>query len=82
MSLITNSKPEKRLNSKEVGPLIRCECGFEILLVPDVDAMAKAIENHAEEHARKERNFAEAAFEKERVYLILTAQVLNLAADS
>jgi hypothetical protein len=31
-------------------PIIKCECGAEILLVQQVDLMNKAINSHLEEH--------------------------------
>ena len=31
---------------------IRCVCGFEILVVPDLKAMNRAIKNHLAEHTR------------------------------
>jgi hypothetical protein len=31
-------------------PIIKCECGAEILLIQQVDLMSKAINNHVEEH--------------------------------
>ena len=31
-------------------PVIRCECGVEILLIQQVDLMSKAINSHVEEH--------------------------------
>ena len=33
--------------------VIKCSCGAEILLVPDVAAMSAAIENHVVEHQKK-----------------------------
>jgi hypothetical protein len=45
---------DKRL--KERLPLISCECGTEILLVPDLQAMNRAIKTHVAEHRKKERN--------------------------
>jgi hypothetical protein len=29
---------------------VRCECGFEILVLPDLKAMNQAIKNHVAEH--------------------------------
>jgi hypothetical protein len=52
------------------------------LLVPDLKAMARAIEAHAAEHAKKEKIPAKAAFEDARIQLLLTAQVLDRAATS
>jgi hypothetical protein len=34
-------------------PIIKCECGAEILLIPQVDLMSKAIDNHVEGHRAK-----------------------------
>ena len=44
----TNAQSYKRL--KEHLPLITCDCGAEILLVPDLDAMNLAIEAHVAQH--------------------------------
>jgi hypothetical protein len=40
---------------KERLPLIRCECGAEILLVPDLRAMNRAVKSHVLEHKKRER---------------------------
>jgi hypothetical protein len=45
---------DKRL--KERLPIISCECGAEILLVPDLPAMNRAIKTHVTEHRKKTRN--------------------------
>jgi len=34
-------------------PMVRCVCGFEILVVPDLKAMDNAIRNHVAEHKKK-----------------------------
>lgn len=49
-----NSQVYKLL--KKRLPLISCECGAEILVVPDLQAMNRAIKNHAAEHRKRERN--------------------------
>ena len=33
-------------------PIIRCVCGFKILVVPDLKAMNRAIKNHIAEHKK------------------------------
>jgi hypothetical protein len=38
---------------KEGLPIISCECGAQILLVPDLQAMNRAIKTHAAEHREK-----------------------------
>jgi hypothetical protein len=45
---------DKRL--KERLPLISCGCGAEILLVPDLQAMNRAIKIHVAEHRKIERS--------------------------
>ena len=41
---------------KEGLPIISCECGSEILVLPDLQAMNRAIATHVAEHRKKERN--------------------------
>ena len=36
-------------------PIIHCTCGAPILVLPDLKAMNKAIENHIAVHSRKSR---------------------------
>jgi hypothetical protein len=52
----TNAQSHRRL--KEHLPLITCDCGAEILLVPDLKAMNLAIEAHVAQH-RKNRTDAQ-----------------------
>ena len=40
---------------KEHLPIINCECGAEILVVPDLQAMNRAIKTHVAEHRKKTR---------------------------
>ena len=54
----------KKKSRKKAGSLIRCECGFEILVVPDLKSMGRAIEDHAAEHAKKEKNIAKPLLKK------------------
>jgi hypothetical protein len=75
---ILSTKKQRR--KKKAGSFIICECGFVILLVPDLKAMTKAIEHHAAEHAKKEKDIAKAAFEEERIQNLLIAQALDMAA--
>ena len=67
---------------EKARPSIRCECGFEILLILDLKAMSSAIDMHAMEHGKKEKDPEKAAFEEERIRSILIAQALNAAASS
>jgi hypothetical protein len=48
-------RSKKALNQslKHNLPTIKCGCGHEILLIPDLASMGKAIEEHASEHKAK-----------------------------
>jgi hypothetical protein len=48
------SEVDERL--KKGLPLINCECGAEILVVPDLQAMNRAIKTHVAQHRKRERN--------------------------
>lgn len=41
---------------KERLPTIKCECGAEILVLPDLQAMNRAIKAHAAEHRKRKRS--------------------------
>jgi hypothetical protein len=62
-------------------PLIKCRCGAEILLVPNVLLMSKAIEDHVEEHRRKIKSHLEAKTEAEQVRDDLLAKVFSKACE-
>ncbi len=40
---------------KECLPIINCECGAEILVVPDLQAMNNAIKRHVAKHRKLEK---------------------------
>ncbi|MGA3290130.1 MAG: hypothetical protein ABSD42_07835 [Candidatus Bathyarchaeia archaeon] len=48
-----NANADKQL--KERLPIINCECGTEILMLPDLQAMNRAIKAHVAEHRKKGR---------------------------
>jgi hypothetical protein len=59
---------------------IRCECGAEILLIPDVKEMGRSIESHAAEHRKKEQTPDKGKAVFERIENFLVTQVLEKAA--
>jgi hypothetical protein len=59
-------------------PIIRCSCGFEFLLLFDVQVMGQAIEMHASEH-KKKYGLTWEQTESLKDYLI--AQVFELASE-
>jgi len=67
--------------STSIQKVIVCECGAEILLIPDVKEMDRAIVYHAECHAGKETDpvKAKALFEQIQNYLV--KQVLVVTSE-
>ena len=66
--------------NKTVGlPIIKCSCGYKILLLPSVKAMSQAIEAHVATHASKIKNPSEVEMESDRVRSHLIEQVFELA---
>jgi hypothetical protein len=66
---------------KKDSTFIECECGFKILLVPDLKIMTKAIEAHAAQHGKNEKDPIKAASEQERIENILVAKTLKGASE-
>ena len=62
-------------NSRKM-PIIVCECGQEILVIPDLKEMVRCIEAHARSHSEKERNPCESEAEFNRIEEELTQKVL------
>jgi hypothetical protein len=70
---MNTSKSKKQ--AKNGLPVVKCECGAEILLVPNVKVMGEAIETHVELHRRKLKNPVDAEVEAERIRDFLIGQV-------
>jgi len=69
----------KKINSKV---MIRCECGKELMLVPDVKAMGNAIEVHVANHLQKGQASKCTDADAERLRDALIAQVLKILGQS
>lgn len=54
-------------------PIIRCKCGAEFLLIPDLGEMSRIVEKHAQFHREKECDpiKAEAVFGQIQDHLIM-----------
>jgi hypothetical protein len=57
-------------------PLICCDCGAEMLVVPDLQAMNRAIKTHVAWHRRKERNSGKGVFASDKVGELLSQRTL------
>jgi hypothetical protein len=75
-----NFTPDHGSNGKFVAhkksmPTVRCVCGVEILVVPDLKAMNRAIKKHVAEH-RKAIDGSERILALDSLTQFLTEQVL------
>jgi hypothetical protein len=68
--------------SKDSLKKVKCECGKEILLVPDLKAMTNAIEAHVQEHSKKLRDPILASIESDRLWNVLVALVFKQASSN
>lgn len=61
--------------------VITCECGYKILVVPDLAAMSQAIENHVLEHAKGSESPGDYV-EANRIRDSLISQLFKKIADA
>jgi hypothetical protein len=71
-----------RRNSQGNKRIIKCECGKEILILPDIKQMDKAINYHANEHASKEQDAKKAEQTYDRIQEALIKQLLALTSKA
>lgn len=71
-------KNKNARNSKSRSMMIQCECGHTIMLLPDVEAMSQAIENHIAEHMNTSNDAAEA----DRIRAELISQLFKKIFES
>ena len=77
-----NNKKGQRSLSEGNHRCIKCECGAEILLIPDVREMESVIIKHAESHSKKEKNLKKADAIFEQIQDFLVQQVLIKASET
>ena len=57
-------------------PIINCDCGAEILVVPDVKAVNRAIRTHVAEHGRIRRNSKKYLIASDKISKLLSERTL------
>jgi hypothetical protein len=73
-----HSDKVKRSSSKNNLPVLKCECGHEILLLPELKTLGNAIEEHAIEHQKK---YALTQEEADAIQDNLIAQAFKMASE-
>jgi hypothetical protein len=66
---------------KKSLPIVLCECGEEILVVPDLKEMGRCIVTHATLHEKKEADLKKGKAEYSRIEAQLTLKVIIKIAD-
>jgi hypothetical protein len=64
------------INSDEKLPLVVCECGVKLLIIPDMDEMTRSIKAHAITHRKAKNEPEKAQAEYCRVEELLAQKVL------
>jgi hypothetical protein len=77
--IFDKDRNDKFVAHKKGMPTIRCECGYGILVVPDLKAMNRAIKNHIAEHKKASDN-SERILAFGSLTQFLTEQVLIVAS--
>jgi hypothetical protein len=75
-NLLEGKSVEMDKSLKAGLPIICCECGAEILVVPDLKAMNHAIKTHVAEHRKKESDTKKSKFTSGRISQLLSQLVL------
>jgi 5S rRNA maturation endonuclease (ribonuclease M5) len=73
---------KKNGHSKRRKDTIKCECGEEILILPDVRATGESIEVHVALHLKGVKGPECSTLEAERLRNALIVQVLEIAGES
>jgi hypothetical protein len=66
--------------SRKGMPTIRCVCGTELLVVPDLNAMNRAVENHIAKHKKMIKNGGKGQMAPSMLRLFLIRQILTAAS--
>ena len=81
-----NVSPSESINptstSHSKAPIITCECGYQMRLLSDANAMVRAIENHLLAHAKTKTNRQKRTKEVNRMADALIEQVVKEASLS
>ncbi len=68
-------------HQRRKGSVIRCECGFEIPVIPDSKAVGVTIDAHIEEHRRKHKDPIEAENAAKRIHDYLFTVLFEKIAE-
>ena len=70
-----------KLPPNRKGCVIRCECGFEIPVIPDAKTVGITIDAHIEEHRKKRKDAKEGDKDAEHIHDILFSELFDKIAE-
>jgi hypothetical protein len=70
-----------KLPPNRKGCVIRCECGFEIPVIPDAEAVGVTIDAHIEAHRKKRKDPIEGQKAAEHIHDVLYSELFNKIAE-
>jgi len=68
-------------SSRKGLPIVTCECGEEILVIPDIEEMVRSIEAHSTIHEKREADAKKGKLEYYRIEEQLSRKVIIKIAD-
>lgn len=74
------SMGKQEYSGKNTFPIIKCECGLEIALLPDLKEMSLVVHNHAQAHKEAIADPKEAELTYKLIEKSLIAQILRIAS--
>jgi hypothetical protein len=79
--IVEDKNADGEVHLKGSLPIIKCECGTEILLLPDLQAMNQAINTHVSEHIKKGRNAKRNVHTSSNISQLLSQLVLKKISE-
>ncbi|MCW3996174.1 MAG: hypothetical protein NWE98_08530 [Candidatus Bathyarchaeota archaeon] len=68
---------EQNSTTPQSSSTIKCECGFEILVVPDIKSVGSAIDGHIEQHRKNQPDSKQADMVAKRIHQMLFRQLFE-----
>ena len=71
----------KNFHSYECGSIIKCECGFEIPVIPEIKTVGCAIDAHVEEHREKQKDSTKGEIDANHIHDFLFKKLFEKIAQ-
>ena len=72
---------QKNFHSYENRSIIKCECGFEILVIPEMETVGGAIDAHVEQHRGKQKDPTKGEIDANNIHHFLFKKLFEKIAQ-